>query len=225
MDEAGIEVYFLDLLGWGFGGKEEVTDFSPEAKREHLFAFWSQHLRGRPMVLGGASLGGGIAMDFAVAHPQAVEKMVLINAQGFIDGAPKVGPLGFLGIKVLGSWPLRWMANQMAYFDKERYATEDAVRVGRLHVETDGWEEASLDYLNSGGYTLSPLVSQVAAPTLMIWGENDEILDVQEQVPRFQEELRCPVQLQWIKDSGHVPHLEKPAETAKAIQVFLDSKQ
>ncbi|CAK9066194.1 Lipase 1 [Durusdinium trenchii] len=117
------------------------------------------------------------------------------------------------------------MANQMAYFDKERYATEDAVRVGRLHVETDGWEEASLDYLNSGGYTLSPLVSQVAAPTLMIWGENDEILDVQEQVPRFQEELRCPVQLQWIKDSGHVPHLEKPAETAKAIQVFLDSKQ
>ena len=26
--------------------------------------------------------------------------MVLINAQGFIDGAPKVGPLGFLGIKV-----------------------------------------------------------------------------------------------------------------------------
>ena len=25
---------------------------------------------------------------------------------------------------------------------EERYATEDAVRVGRLHVETDGWEEA-----------------------------------------------------------------------------------
>lgn len=52
------------------------------------------------------------------SRPQAVAKMVLINAQGFIDGAPKVGPLGPLGIKVLGSWPLRWMANQMAYFDK-----------------------------------------------------------------------------------------------------------
>eukprot|EP00438_Fugacium_kawagutii_P032837 Skav224529 [mRNA] locus=scaffold388:494507:496319:+ [translate_table: standard] len=105
---------------------------------------------------------------------QAVQKMVMINPQGFIDGAPKVGPLGPLGIKVLGSWPLRWMANQMAYFNKarsalvlvtgsttqrttmdhhrppwlcfaqQRYATDDAVRVGRLHVDTDGWEEAQM---------------------------------------------------------------------------------
>jgi len=224
LSDAGVEVYFVDLLGWGFGGKEDVANFSPEAKRQHLLAFWSQHLQSRPMVLGGASLGGGIAMDFAVEHPEAVDKLILINPQGFIDGAPKVGPLGPLGIKVLGSWPLRWMANQMAYFDKPRYATDDAVRVGRLHVDTDGWEEASLDYLNSGGYTLSPLVSQVQAPTLMIWGEEDEILDVKEQVPRFQEELRCPVQLQWIEDSGHVPHLEKPTETAVAIQAFLKSK-
>lgn len=57
----------------------------------------------------------------------------------------------------------------------------------------------------------------------MIWGEEDEILDAQDQVSRFQEELRCPVTLQWIQDSGHVPHLEKPAETAAAIQVFLEA--
>ncbi|CAJ1447066.1 unnamed protein product, partial [Effrenium voratum] len=225
LERLGFEVYLLDLLGWGFGGKEGVKDFSPKAKREHIFAFWSQHLGSRPAVLGGGSLGGGIAMDFAVAHPQAVEKLILLNPQGFIDGAPKVGPLGFLGIKVLGSWPLRWMANQMGYFDKETYATEDAVRVGRLHVDVDGWEEASLDYLNSGGYTLSPLVSQVSVPTLMLWGEKDEILNVEEQVPRFQAELSCPVQLQWIKDSGHVPHLEKPEETAAAIAEFLQGKQ
>ena len=37
---------------------------------QHLLAFWSQHLQSRPMVLGGASLGGGIAMDFAVQHPE-----------------------------------------------------------------------------------------------------------------------------------------------------------
>lgn len=32
---------------------------------------------------------------------KAVDKLILINPQGFIDGAPKVGPLGPLGIKVL----------------------------------------------------------------------------------------------------------------------------
>ena len=34
------------------------------------------------------------------ADLEAVAKMVLMNPQGFIDGAPKVGPLGPLGIKV-----------------------------------------------------------------------------------------------------------------------------
>ena len=30
---ASFEVYFLDLLGWGFGDKANVKDYSPEAKR------------------------------------------------------------------------------------------------------------------------------------------------------------------------------------------------
>jgi pimeloyl-ACP methyl ester carboxylesterase len=33
------------------------------------------------MALVGASLGGAIALDFALAYPEAVEKLVLIDAQ------------------------------------------------------------------------------------------------------------------------------------------------
>jgi hypothetical protein len=35
------------------------------------------------------------------------------------------------GIKVLGSKPLRMLANKLAYFDKKQFATEDAMRIGR----------------------------------------------------------------------------------------------
>ena len=42
------------------------------------------------MVLLGTSLGGTIALDFALAHPEAVQKLVLVDAQGFIDG---IGPM------------------------------------------------------------------------------------------------------------------------------------
>lgn len=62
---------------------------------------------GRPMTLVGASLGGAIALDFAHEFPEAVKKLVLIDAQGFIDGsgpgASLPGPLAKLGISVLGS--------------------------------------------------------------------------------------------------------------------------
>jgi hypothetical protein len=36
------------------------------------------------------------------------------------------------GIKVLGSKPLRMLANKIAYYDKKQFATEDAMRIGRF---------------------------------------------------------------------------------------------
>ena len=35
----------------------------------------------RPMVVAGVSLGGAVALDFAVSHPEAVSKLVLVDAQ------------------------------------------------------------------------------------------------------------------------------------------------
>jgi len=72
-------------VGWGF---TDLTPFkqcpgltiSPQQKREHLYSFWQQNI-GRPMALVGHSLGGAIALDFALAYPEAVEKLVLLNAQ------------------------------------------------------------------------------------------------------------------------------------------------
>lgn len=76
-------------MGWGFTDATPFTQqpdlkISPQQKREHLFSFWQQHI-GRPMALVGGSLGGAMALDFALAYPEAVEKLVLIDAQvGFL---------------------------------------------------------------------------------------------------------------------------------------------
>jgi hypothetical protein len=66
---------------------------------------------------------------------------VLIDAQGFIDGngmSTLPRPLAAAGVWVLRTKQLRMAANRLAYHD-QAFATEDAMRVGRLHTHLDGW--------------------------------------------------------------------------------------
>lgn len=81
---------------------------------------------------------------------QAVSKLVLIDAQGFIDGIGPMGslprPLAAAGVALLRTEQLREAANQMAYHDKARFATQDARRVGRLHTFLPGAAAALLWY-------------------------------------------------------------------------------
>lgn len=75
------DVYALDLLGWGFTGSRDVKDFGPSAKLQHIKSFIEQVVK-QPCVLVGASLGGGIAINFAVEiMPSLVSKLVLIDPQ------------------------------------------------------------------------------------------------------------------------------------------------
>lgn len=70
---------------------------------------------------------------------------------------------------------------------------------------------------------VSPSVPLLQQETLVIWGRNDEILEPSTAF-KFVEQLPQCKELKWIENCGHVPHLEKPAETAEAILSFLGDK-
>ena len=180
------------------------------------------------MTLVGSSLGGAMAIDCALQYPDMVQSLFLIDAQGFIDG---LGPLSklpewlaTLGVKVLGSRPLREMANQISYHDPETFATEDAVRVGQLHCSTDNWMDDNKAWMMSGGYSLSERVAEVRQPTLVCWGEQDRILD-----PATAEQFRAALtgrpglpdaRICTIPACGHVAHLEQPELLTELIVDF-----
>ena len=220
------DVYTIDLAGWGFSdcGFADNPDIplGPPQKRAHLLTFIQQVVK-RPVVLLGTSLGGTVAIDFTLHHPSWVHRLCLCDAQGFIDG---IGPLAsmprflsVLGVKLLQSVALREMANQMAYFDKKTFATNDALKVGRLHTHMQGWVDANVAFMRSGGYAVSGKVGEVAVPTLVVWGRNDEILSP-EYATKFLEALPN-AQLAWIEECGHIAALEKPEKLLEAIQSFL----
>uniref|UniRef100_A0A7S0E2Z4 AB hydrolase-1 domain-containing protein n=1 Tax=Hanusia phi TaxID=3032 RepID=A0A7S0E2Z4_9CRYP len=224
LEELGIESYAVDVLGWGFTEREVevVSSFSPAAKLDHIVGFIEQHIA-RPVTLVGASLGGSIAIDIALQRPDVVDKLVLVDAQGYIDGAAMTGQprlLQQLGVQVLKSKPLRMFANKIAYSEPERWGTEDAMRIGRLHCLTRGWDEAMIGFMNSGGYHLSDKVKQVKQETLVLWGRDDKILDPRKYAARFLEDIPSS-SLEWIDNCGHVPHLEQANTTAQVLAKFV----
>jgi pimeloyl-ACP methyl ester carboxylesterase len=202
------DVYAIDILGWGFIDQEGVQSFSPQAKMEHLRCFIRQVIGNQKCVAVGASLGGALAINLAAESPELVDRVVLIDAQGFIDGKGPADIPDFLanfGVGVLKSWPLRMYANILAYFDTRTFATWEAMMVGRLHCFNPTWQRASVDFLKSGGFVTSPLVPRVKQPTLVLWGANDKILEP-DTVQKFKDTLPLN-QVRVIDNCGHVPHL------------------
>ena len=185
MAARGIDTYAVDLLGWGYTQLEGVSSFSAAAKIEALKSFITEVTGGDgPYCIAGASLGGASAIELAAADPDSCQGLVLIDAQGFTDGVGPMAtlprPLAELGVQVLKSNPLRSFANQISYFDPETFATDDAVRVGRLHCLQDGWSDALVSFMLSGGFSPSQKVGKINIPTLVLWGRQDGILEGKE---------------------------------------------
>ena len=151
LSSLGIDVYCVDLLGWGYTQLDpSVLSYSARAKVEALRGLWEVVGGNGEVVVGRASLGGAAVIEYAADVLQRgddndygdggnfVRGTVLLNAQGFVDG---IGPMSYLpvpiarlGIRVLKSELLHCSANRMSYYDVESYAMEDALRVGRLHM-------------------------------------------------------------------------------------------
>uniref|UniRef100_A0A7S3R5K7 AB hydrolase-1 domain-containing protein n=1 Tax=Dunaliella tertiolecta TaxID=3047 RepID=A0A7S3R5K7_DUNTE len=234
---AGMPVVAVDLIGWGFTDvqawqRKPLMPLGADLKREHLEAFRQQQLGGRPVVLVGTSLGGTIAADYALAYPQAVKQLILIDAQGFTEGV-KSPPrfLSWIGVAVLKTVWLRNQANQQAYHDKATFATEDAWKCGRLHTFLPGWQEANVAFISSGGYSLTEeRIKQLSQPVLLLWGKSDEILPIP-LADKWQAALSTRPQGSGsfmrvdIDRAGHSPHLERPDAVAEPILQFLTQQQ
>lgn len=224
------QVWAVDLSGFGFcvrasvdlSNRTATNRVDPEAIKQHLHAFCQQMI-GQPVVLIGASMGGGVAIDFATSYPEAVKQLILIDAVGFAAG-PAVGKFMF---SPLDKWATNFLRNpgvrrkisEKAYYNRA-FVTPDASLCASLHLLVPGWQESLIAFTKSGGYNfLRPKIAQIKQPTLVLWGRHDNILGTQD-APRFEQEIeQC--QLIWIEECGHVPHVEQAKITAEHIVDFL----
>lgn len=213
------ETLAVDLLGFGF--TERIPNINPETIKTHLYYFCK--ILNQPIILVGASMGGAAAIDFTLTYPEVVDKLILIDSAGFAIGSAisrfMFPPIGNLATAFLRSPKVREKISNLAYKD-ERFVTPDAQLCAALHLKMPGWSQAMIDFTRSGGYNfLANRINQIKQETLILWGNSDKILGLGD-AEKFKQAI-AHSQLTWIENCGHVPHLEKPEETAKEIIQFI----
>jgi len=215
------ETWAVDLLGFGFTDRPLSVDFSPQGIKTHLYYFWKS-LINQPVILVGASMGGAAAIDFTISYPDAVKKLVLLDSAGLAGGSSlskfMFPPLGYLATEFLRNLKVRDRISRTAYKDL-KFASVDALICGALHLQMPNWSQALIAFTKSGGYaSFQDKLAKIQQPTLILWGDNDKILGTADAV-KFQAAIPNS-KLIWVKDCGHVPHLEQPENTALAILEF-----
>ena len=207
-------VLALDLLGFGRSDKPPIE--------YHIAGFvevvehFLKTLRIDQTAILGESLGGWIAAAFALKFPKIVDKLILVDAAG-VWGDIKDLPID-VRVSTLGH--LREVF-QLLFYDK-RLVSEALVDMAyRLHLERgDGPTIDSVLRSQEGGRErLDNVIGGIAAPTLIVWGEQDEMIPL--SVGQRLYQLIAGSKLEVIPQCGHLPALEKPAEFARCVLEFL----
>jgi 3-oxoadipate enol-lactonase len=172
----------------------------------------------------GLSMGGGVALQFALDHPQRVLSLTLVDSAlpGFTYGQEAAGRIEALMEAVRTQGPLAALENvylKHPFFDGIRRVPEQfkSVREIVLGFQAPDMREGSRppDYRPD----LTGRLADVTAPTLVILGEHDIpdfrlIADVlAENIPR--------ARLRIIPDCWHLPPVEKPDQFNRLLVDFL----
>ena len=219
------ETWAVDLLGSGFTERLLTITYNPQTIREHLYSFWQTTIA-RPVILVGISMGGATAIDFTLTHPEAVQKLVLVNSVGFSGGFPLGTKLPDIAIALMVEfWRQRriqglFWGKMLGMLD---FPTEDVIRCAALPSLMPNWTKALNDFTSSGGYyQLKERISEISRPTLILWGEQDDVIGTKD-AELFRDAI-ADSQLVWLQGLGHSPHWEKPELVARLILEFIARK-
>jgi len=161
----------------------------------------------------GNSLGGHIALLYALAKPERINSIILTGSSGLFESAmgtsfPKRGDYDFIKTKTEGT------------FYRPEVATKELVdEVFDIVNDRNKAIRVIATAKSAVRHNLGDKLHQIKAPTLLIWGKQDQI------TPAFVgekfEELIEDAKLIFIDECGHAPMMEHPEVFNQHLEAFL----
>jgi pimeloyl-ACP methyl ester carboxylesterase len=212
-------VIIPDLTGFGESSRPPGADYAPPAQVERLREL-AKALGITRLHLGGSSMGGDLAMTWAVNHPQEVESLWLLDPAG-VWSVPPTGLDAFR--KKMGREPLIVHSGKelgetlaLAMSDPPFIPRPMLDVIARPRVANVALEEEILRQIRAD--PMEARVRGLATPALIVWGDHDRVLD-----PRSAEVLHKLLPASRVvimKGLGHMPMFEQPKKSADVYLAF-----
>lgn len=184
-----------------------------------------------PAVLVGNSMGGYVSAEAAISSPETVERLLLVSAAG-------ISQRRLARDRIMAAGRLLAFATRSSTAQRRRYAARPALRHWILStvvrhptalapdIAFEGLMKGSgkpgfLDALAAClDYDFVDRLPEIGCPTLVVWGENDMIIPVRD-ADTFVELIPGSHKL-IMRDTGHVPMVERPIAFNDHLERFLD---
>ncbi|MBM7062192.1 alpha/beta fold hydrolase [Pseudomonas sp. UL073] len=216
-------VIALDIPGFGESSKPDAS-YDVGSQTERVAAF-TKALGIEKLHIIGNSMGGHISALYAARHPEQVLSVALFDNAGVT--APKASELrerlqrGEPNPLVVTRAEDFHQLLEFAFVVPPKIPARVQQYLGELAVANSDRNSKIFRQLVERYIPLEPELPKIQAPTLLLWGDQDRVLDVS-SIAVMKPLLKRP-SVVIMKDCGHAPMLERPAESAEHYQRFLDS--
>jgi pimeloyl-ACP methyl ester carboxylesterase len=224
--ERHYRVIRLDLPGFGLTGPSPVHDYSEQNDLATLTHFVDK-LGLLNFSIIGHSMGGKMAWSLAASVPDRVKALVLMAPDGFPD-TKDIGTKPYAMPSIMGvikfSLPKYLVRKSIepAFFDAQ--ALDDSL-VNRYYdmLRAPGVRAAILERANQTIYTDPvPRLKKITAPTLLIWGEQDQMIPSSNA--QSYANVLAVSETMLLPNLGHLLQEEQPDVAVKFVTDFLKSK-
>ena len=222
-----------DLPGFGRSEKPRIK-YSLPFLTQTLLEFMDE-LQVERSILIGNSLGAIISQSMALEHPERIQGMVLIDGSMVQSNAQKVSLTNFLFLLPgIGKWMYnRLRSDPQSAYESLRPYYHDLDQMPEAdrnflfqRVNQRVWDDHQRDaylstlrnmvtYLMRRQSQLKETIPQIEAPTLIVWGESDQVSSVENG--RLLQSILPNARLITLPKTGHVVQQERPQDLLDAI--------
>lgn len=213
----------LDFPGSGLSPPDPERDYSDARSLQMLLRLLDELNVPRASVVG-HSMGGRIAWTFAAKFPERIDKLVLVAPDGFASFGFEYGkamdvPASLSLMRHVLPQSILRMNLKAAYAQPETLTDALTTRYHEL-LRAPGARQAMLDRLQQTVLQEPlPLLSQIRAPTLLVWGEADAMIPFSNARDYLQAIAESRL-LSW-PGVGHLPQEEAAQASLQAVADFL----